>query len=62
MEDYGTLTLIQLIDLLSDYTSHYSKLYFDESSDKELTDFKKKIIALQEEIRKRKEVSNNKNK
>jgi hypothetical protein len=53
MEDYTAMGLIQLIDLLSSYTSQYTKLYFEESTDEELDEIKNKIIALQEEIKKR---------
>jgi hypothetical protein len=56
MEDYGMLPLNQLMDLLSDNTAWYTKLYFDNSPDVEhLNELKSKIIALQEEIKKRKE-------
>jgi hypothetical protein len=61
MEDYGVLPFNQLIDLLSDNTAWYNKLYSEKSKDKEITDLKIKIIALQEEIKKRKEFSDNKN-
>jgi hypothetical protein len=55
MEDYGMLPLNQLIDLLAEYTSKYTKLYFDNSHDVEhLNELKSKIIALQDEIKKRK--------
>jgi hypothetical protein len=55
MEDYGMLPLNQLIDLLAEYTSKYTKLYFDNSHDVEhLNELKSKIIALQEEIKRKK--------
>jgi hypothetical protein len=55
MEDYASLTLDQLIDMLATHTILYTKVYLNQSKDEELSQLKIKLTALQEEIKKRKD-------
>jgi len=55
MEELHTLQISQLIDLLSQYTNHYSNMVGGESSNEDYQKCKMTIQAIQAEIKLRKD-------
>lgn len=56
MTDFKTLELPALIDLLSVYTSSYTKMLTETRKPEELKNYKQTIRLLQSEIRSRKNI------
>jgi hypothetical protein len=60
MNDYRHMELSSLVDMLSEYTAHFSKMRTEGCSDSEFTSIKETIRLLQAEIETRKKKEQNK--